>query len=288
MYRAIFESNLPGLLGVEEQARRIAQWQQAGLNAVIVQVDAGTGGCWPSSIMPTDPRINLVDEPLRRFVDDCHEAGLSVVLDFATACFATWANPLVRPDLADGGPPQMYNYWLPEFRDWKSECIAECAAYVDADAIALDYLRSGRNAHDGEDAPATLMTGFIDLVRSKVDASYSLMSMNNAVYVTSPREGVDVVGWLANGLIHAACVFNYSNPYPVRHLDGLDQSRVWALSGNYDMVNGAAASRDGRMVAKDWRHIIRKVEPAGVGLYLANKLTDDQVTRLGHTERMIR
>ncbi len=287
MYRAIFESNLPGLLSMEEQSRRMTQWQRSGLNTVIVQVDAGTGGCWPSSIMPHDQRVKLSDEPLRRFVDGCHDAGLSVVLDFAVGCFATWATPLVRPDLAEGGPPQMYNYWNPAFRAWKSDAIAECAAYVDADAVALDYLRTGRDPKAGEAPAAEMVLDVIRQVRAKIDRSYPLVSVNNAVYAPSKREGVDIAGWLDMGAVDVACLFNYTDPYPVHYATGLDASRLWLLSGNYDLVNGKATARNGLTVGKDWRQIMRQVRPAGVGLYLANLLTDDQVFHLNGTQRMI-
>lgn len=281
--RFIFESNLPGWLPATEQARRIAQWQAAGLDAVMVQVDAGTGSCWPSSIMPKDSRVNLADEPLRRFVDGCHEAGLTVVLDFTCGLFATYINPPIKPEYTSPALAGFYNYWNADFRAWKSDAIAECAAYVDADAVALDYLRTGRDPQSGEAPSAEVVLDFLAQVRLKVDAGYPLISVNNAVYATSTREGVNLAGWLASGAVEHACVFNYSYPYPVHYVAHLDAAKLWVLSGNYDFVNGAATPRVGRTLGKDWRQIIRQVGPAGIGLYLANLLNDDQAKHLAWT-----
>lgn len=287
MKRIVFESSLPGIPPEDVQNARIAQWHRAGFNAVMLQVDQGTGSCWPSTLMPPDPRVTLANDPLRRLVDTLHTAGFSVILDFATGLHATWASPPIRPELAEGGAVQMYNYWLPEFREWKSDVIAECAGYVDADAVALDYLRSGRAARPGEESPGSLIAGFLALVRSKLDKSYPLVSVNNAVYAQTPREGVNIAGWLAAGLVDYACLFNYTNPYPVQYSAGLDSSRLWLMSGNYDTVNGQVVKRGGITVAKDWRQIRRQVAPAGIALYLSNQLTDDQAAHLAWTDKAL-
>lgn len=285
--RFMFESQMPGWVSATEEARRIAQWQSAGMDAVMVQVDAGTGACWPSAIMPKDSRVNLADEPLRRFVDACHEAGLSVILDFTCGLFAPYVSPQIKPEYTSPALAEFYNYWNADFRAWKSDAIAECAAYVDADAVALDYLRTGRDPQSGEVSSAEVILDFLAQVRLKVDAGYPLISVNNAVYATSLREGVNIAGWLQSGAVEYSCLFNYSYPYPVHYVAHLDASKLWLLSGNYDFVNGVATPRGGRTLGKDWRQIGRQVGPDGVGLYLANLLNDDQAKHLAWTKEAI-
>jgi hypothetical protein len=102
------------------------------------------------------------------------------------------------------------------------------------------------------------------------------LNLNNAVYAQSTREGVDMQEWLGSGLIDQMAVFEYGRPFPAARLSGLDTSRLWVITGNYTMVNGTATPQSGLDVAKAWRQVRHAVAPYGVGLYLANLLTDEQ------------
>ena len=272
---AIFESTLPGWSTMDAFSARVQAWKLAGFDTVFLQVDAGTGACWDSTIVPADPRVDLAQEPLRRQVDACHDAGLAVVLVFSTALHATWLTPSVRPEYV-GTIPSLYSFWNADFRAWKSDVIAECVRLVDADGVALDYLRTGREAQGDEASAASVLADFLRLVRGKLDGSCPLMNLNNAVYAQSKREGVEMQAWLDAGLIDQMAVFEYGRPFPAARLSGLDASRLWVITGNYTMVNGTATPQSGLDVAKAWRQVRQSVSPYGVGLYLANLLTDEQ------------
>ena len=261
---------------------RVQTWKLTGFDTVFLQVDAGTGACWDSTIVPADPRVDLAQEPLRRQVDACHEAGLAVVLVFSTALHATWLTPSVRPEYV-GTIPILYSFWNADFRAWKSDVIAECVRLVDADGVALDYLRTGREAQGDELPAATAVSDFLRLVRGKLDGSCPLMNLNSAVYAQSKREGVEMQAWLDAGLIDQMAVFEYDRPFPAARLSGLDASRLWVITGNYTMVNGTATPQSGLDVAKAWRQVQHQVLPYGVGLYLANLMTDEQAEALRHT-----
>lgn len=283
MRHAIFESTVPGWSTMDAFSARVQAWKLAGFDTVFLQVDAGTGACWESTIVPADPRVDLAQEPLRRQVDACHDAGLAVVLVFSTALHATWLAPSVRPEYV-GTIPSLYSFWNADFRAWKSDVIAECVRLVDADGVALDYLRTGREAHEDEVPAAIVVSDFLRSVRSKLDGSCPIMNLNNAVYVQTLREGVDMRQWLADGLIDQMAVFEYGRPFPSARLAGLDPMKLWVITGNYEMVNGSAVPQSGLSVSKAWRQVRQSVSPYGVGLYLANLLTDEQARHVRYVE----
>ena len=283
MIRAVFEGDIPSWSNPTVRTTRLAQWVAAGLNAVVLQVDIGFGATWPSTLMRQDPRIKGRTEPLRSCVDACHAAGLSVVLDFACASYNALA--AIHPEyLLPNYFMPYYNYWDAGFQAWRSDTVAECAAYVDADGVALDYLRTGREAM-GSEAPASeVLQTFIGLVRSKVGADYPLISVNHTNYIASHAEGVKVADWLTAGTVDKAVLFNYAVRFPSTVLASLDASKVWALAGNFDIVNGQVVKRAGREVAKDWRQIMRVAKPSAVAIYNANQMTDDQALHMNVTQ----
>ena len=59
---------------------------------------------------------------------------------------------------------------------------------------------------------------------------------------------------------------------------------MWALAGNFDIVNGQVVKRAGREVAKDWRQIMRVAKPSAVAIYNANQMTDDQALHMNVTQ----
>jgi len=287
MIRAIFESHIPAWSTPATRAGRISLWQRAGFNAVILQIDDTNGSTWPSALMAQDARVILTDEPLRKAVDALHAAGFYVVLDFAFGVYKVSA-PVHSDYLGSNG---FYDFWNPAFRDWRSSVVAEAANYVDADAVCLDYIRTGRAAQPNETHSADVVLDCLQQVRAKVDRSYDLIAAVGTWHGVASPQGVTIPAWVNSGLVDAVLLSNYVAPVPYSAFSAIvaacGSAKLWPLTANYDSVNESVVTRSGQTVAKDWKSLYRQGRFGGYGLYLANMLTDDQATHLNATQRMI-
>jgi len=287
LIRAIFESHIPAWSNPVIRTSRIALWKMAGFNAVYLQIDDTNGATWPSTLMEQDARVSQADEPLRRAVDELHAAGFYVVLDFVFGVYKL-SSP-VKPQFS--GQNGFYDFWNSGFREWRSDVVAEAANYVDADAVALDYIRTGRPANPDESPSADVVLDCIRQVRSKVDQSYDLLAAVGTWHGIASLQGVTIPTWVNSGLVDAVILSNYVAPVPYSEFEPIvnacDAKKIWPLTANYDMFSGSAVSRSGQTVAKDWKRLRRQGEFGGLGIYLANLLTDDQATHLNATQRMI-
>lgn len=274
--RVVFESNVsdPVLF-----TSRIPLWKAAGFDTVAFHVDDSSGATWPSSLIPQDSRYS--PSKLKDCIDLLHSNGMAAWLVFATNLWSPWTRESIRPEFLVGGWSQpgyvyrMYNPWLPSYREWKSDVIAECASKTTADAIILDYFRTGRYAQAGEEPADVVMRSLLSSIRSKVPAWYNLITCTP--WVLNASEGVDVVAW--KDLTELSMVFNYSptfDPAPLMPI----QHRVVPITGNYKIVAGSAVALSGEDVARNWRQLTRRLNPPGLGVYLANMLNDEQAKAL--------
>lgn len=288
MMRFIFESDIPSWSNPDVLKARLDRWVSAGLNAVILQVDDGHGATWQTDAWGADPRVS--PRAIKDAVDTIHRRGLTVVGCVSLAVFNDFYSHYPALKLGDYQFPY-YSFWNQEFRDRRVKMLSDLSQFCDLDALALDYLRTGREAKGEEPLAETVLHDWMGQVRSTISPGVPLLSVHHSSYASGVKEGVNLIAWSDFDLIDGAVLFNYSSIFPASHLKGLQAATstdVWALLGNYDWINNQAVIRSGVDVARTWRRAQREISPDGIGIYLANLLTEDQAFAIGNTQRMVK
>ena len=285
MTRFIFESDIPSWSNPSVLASRLDRWTSAGLDTVMLQVDDGHGATWPTQAWNADQRV--CHDALKIAVDAIHERGMSAIACVSLAVFNDSFSHY--PELKLGNFQfAFYDFWHAEFRSKRLQMLVDLATACDLDGIALDYLRTGREAI-GEDAPAeSVLMSWLQQVRAALSPGVPLLSVHHSSYAVTPKEGVNLSAWSESGLIAGAVLFNYSLVFPAAHVVPTPTTPIWALIGNYDWTNNQAVIRSGLSVAQTWRRVQRELWPDGIGVYLANLFTDEQAKSVRNTQRMVR
>lgn len=271
----VFESAVPGLLPKEEVMRRLSLWKQAGVSFVAVQIDDGHGATWDSSYVPVDVRSSR--SALPAFIDLMHSNGIKVLVVFnVIGLYEPGYSP--RPEfLLSGLEPGLnyYNIWNSDFVAWRAAELGECLAKVDADAVSLDFLRSGREAINGEVPADVAVRAAINAFRDVVDCP--MLNMTNSLYLTrtQPLQGIDVRSWFSSGLFDEFCFFNYNVPWP--DMPWIDHSKVHALGASYNYPTVPAAPLSGRTITNQRGALLRRYPRIkSYGIYTANMMTSEQ------------
>ncbi|AJY71078.1 hypothetical protein RW64_16655 [Geobacter sulfurreducens] len=102
---------------------------------------------------------------------------------------------------------------------------------------------------------------------------------------TRPLDGRDDVGWLERNQVDAVFAMDYRRKVDVEGIDSLRAGLVRpeslsVLFANYDRIGGRAVSRSGAVVAGMAEYARRRWPGGGVGFYLYNMLTDEQIRAL--------
>lgn len=287
MTRFIFESDIPSWADATVLQSRLDRWAYAGFDTVMLNVDDGHGATWETKSWAYDPRVTSLN--LKDAVSKIHDRGLSVVACVSLASF----NPAFShyPELRlNNFQFPFYDFWNAEFQSRRLAMLSDLVAACDIDGLALDYLRTGREALPGEIPAATVMSSWVAQVGAAVSAAVPILSVNHSSYASVVKEGVNIAEWATRKWIDGAVLFNYENPFPAAHIRGLKQTvpcPVWALFGNYDWINNHAETRSGITVSHIWRRLQREGGPDGIGVYLANLFTADQAVGSRHTQRIL-
>lgn len=270
----VFESAVPGLLPEEEVMRRLSLWKLAKVNFVALQIHDGQGATWDSTFNPIHPRSTRWALP--KYIDLMHANGIKVLLVYNVAGVYDPRFP-DRPEfLLSGMGPGLYfyNMWDPNFVDWRVSTLVECLNKVDADAVSLDYLRSGREAINEELPADVAVKTAISAFRNNV--SCPMLNMTNAFYLTRtrPLQGIDIKSWAANDFFDEWCFFNYNTPWPVMITD---TGKTHALGANYNHLVSPVTAHSGRTITSQRAKLLRAYpRMKSYGLYLANLMTEDQ------------
>lgn len=286
MKRYIFESRIPSLLTPDALRLRADAWIAAGFDTVVLQVDDGHGSTWPTTGWATDPRSKAGET--QTAIDYLHSRGLSVIADVALANFLDGQSPHANLRLQNFAWP-FYSFWSQEFRDRRLQCLVDLANSCDVDGIALDYLRTGREAMGGEVPAIGLLTSWLVSVRTAVSPGMSLIGVHAAPFASLNQQGIDLKAWLVNGSLDADMLFDYAETFPTASLLSLiayvGSKKLWPLIGNYSFTNNQAASLSGLSVSKNWRQVQRQLNPGAMGVYLANLLTPEQCVSIAYTQK---
>lgn len=287
MMRFIFESDIASWSTPDVLVARLDRWVRAGFDTVMLQVEDGHGATWGTDAWVMDPRV--IPDALKVAVETIHGRGLSVIVCVSVAVFNDSFSPYPELKLSAFSSP-FYNFWHADFRERRLKMIVDLANACDCDGVALDYLRTGREALGDEGAAAPMLQAWLGRVRAAMSPGIPLLGVHHSSYASSVREGVNLAGWSHERLIAGSVLFNYETVFPAQHALSLMSSalmRVWPLIGNYDWTDNHAVPRTGRELAGVWRRVRREVSPDGIGVYLANLLTDEQVTAIRNTQRMV-
>lgn len=284
MTRFVFESDIPSWSSPAVLSSRLDRWVSAGLDTVMLQVDDGHGATWGTSGWSPDARVT--PGALKIAVDAIHARGLSVVACVSLAIFSDFYSHYPALKLSNFQFPY-YNFWSAEFRAKRLQMLVDLASACDLDGIALDYLRTGREALSDEVAAELVLTGWLREVRAAISPGVPILSVNHSSYAVAGKEGVNLSAWAGSGLIDGAVLFNYERVFPAAHVPAL-AAPIWALIGNYDWTNNRAVIRPGLSVAHIWRRVQREISPDGIGVYLANLFTEEQATAVRNTQRAVR
>lgn len=286
--RAIFESDIPSWSTPTTLQSRLDRWCLAGFDTVILQVDDGHGATWSTTAWGLDARV--APSALSTAVTAIHARGLRVVACVSLAAYNPSFSYYSDLRLTNFSSP-FYNFWSGEFRSRRLQMLFDLSTSCDVDGIALDYLRTGREALGDEIPAASLLTAWLTQVRVAISPGVPLFGVHHSSYASGAvREGVALASWLNASLLDASILFNYDNPFNAAHLLALAHTTpkpIWALLGNYDWLNNAPAIRSGLVLAQLWRRVVRDAHPAAVGVYLANLLTDEQVAALPAVHRSL-
>ena len=282
--RYIFESTVPPALSESALAARADAWVAAGLDTIMIQVDDGRGSTWPTTAWQHDTRDS--EGATQRTVAYLHSRGLRVIACVSLANYMIGSPyPHLQLDQFSGS---MYNFWSSEFRDRRVQCLVDLANSCDFDGIALDYLRTGREAVGSAVSAIEATTTWLQAARSAIPQHVALLGVHAAPFATLIQQGITLTAWLNAGLLTTAVLFDYAPTFPSTQAQSLASAvgahRVWPLIGNYTYANNTASPVTGLALSHNWRQVSRQVNPGGLGVYLANLLTPEQVTILRHTD----
>ncbi len=287
MIRFIFESDIPSWSNPDVLKARLQKWQLAGFNAVMLQVDDGHGPTWDTPAWAVDSRVK--HDALRMAVDEIHAHGMSAIPCVSLASFNPSFSHYAELRLKNFQFP-FYDFWSGEFRNRRAQMLVDLQNVCDLDGLALDYLRTGREAI-GEELPSReVLFQWMTQVRADISAGVPILSVHHSSYSSGVKEGVNLTLWGDSSLIDGAVLFDYSPIFPSGHAESLMKSSsldVWPLIGNYDWTNNQAVARSGNDVSRIWRSVQREICPNGIGVYLGNLLTDEQVVSIRNTQRMV-
>lgn len=274
----IYETNIPSWSNPAILQERINQWKRANISTVFLMVDDGKGATWPSALCPTDPRINTSDEPLKRAVASIRNAGISCILVF---------NIIGIVQTAMGIKPEWYlptndyyNFWNSDFRDWRKNYILEALQHTSCDAIALDYIRTGRAALQSEIPSSDLVYNFLSELRRSIPSYLQMINVSHTIYIHPNSQGVNYLKWYEHGLIGSILVYNYNEQFPFNDVMKLPQQALWILNSNFNLVNGVAVSKTSEQFENMCRRMYSLFNIAGYGIYNANMLTEEHITTL--------
>lgn len=284
MTRFIFESDIPSWSNAGALEARLDRWALAGFDTVMLQVDDGHGATWDTTGWGADARVP--PGALKSAVDAIHERGMSVIACVSLATFNESFSHYPGFKLSRYQFP-FYDFWNAEFRSKRLQMLVDLANACDLDGIALDYLRTGREAIGDEVVAESVLMDWMQQVRAAISPGVPILSVNHSSYAVTPKEGVNLSAWNGSGLIAGAVLFNYSLVFPSAHVVPTPTTPIWALIGNYDWTNNQAVIRSGLSVAQTWRRVKREICPDGMGVYLANLLTAEQAIAIRNTQRMV-
>ena len=287
MKRFIFESDIPSWASPSILQDRLNRWVAAGLDTVMLQVDDGHGATWGTTAWGLDARVS--QSALRDAVAAIHDRGLSVVACVSLAAF----NPVFshHPEWVLGQFQfTFYDFWNAGFRAARLNMLKDLVDGYDIDAVALDYLRTGREAVVGQPPAASVLAEWLQSVRTELSAAIPILSVHHSSYTSGVKEGVNLTAWGDAGVIDGSVLFNYSPSFPAAHVLDLrvaSRLEVWALIGNYDWTNNSAVVRSGLAVSRCWRRAVRECAPDALGVYLANLFTAEQAIAIRYTQLML-
>lgn len=287
MTRFIFESDIPSWANAGVLADRLDRWALAGFDTVMLQVDDGHGATWPTQAWNADQRVS--HDVLTKAVAAIHDRGMSVIACVSLATFNESFSHYPGFRLSRYQFP-FYDFWNEQFRAQRGQMLVDLSIACDLDGIALDYLRTGREAMGDEAQAESVLTAWLSEVRATISPGVPILSVHHSSYASGVKEGVNLVAWSDAELIDGAVLFNYSPVFPASHAAALMAAttmEVWPLIGNYDWINSAAVTRSGHAVSRTLRQVVRTLSPDGIGLYLANLLTDEQAVAIRDTQRMV-
>lgn len=275
-----FEASIPSWSSQASLLDGILQWKDAGISTVMLQVDDGNGATWSSTIAPIDVRVSSNPTALKDAIYTIREHGISVILVFCVIGIVRTPNPLKSEYLSPSG--DYYDLWNEEFFQWRKNYILECLSLHAADGVALDYIRTGRPASQGQIPADEIVEKFLLHLRLEMPAHLSLMNISHTVYNNPNSQGVNFLNWYNKNLIDYLCVYNYSNQFPFKDIENLPKNRLWVLTSNYSLINNVAVKKGYREYENQVRSIQQSVKPLYFGSYLARQAQTESLAVFKH------
>lgn len=266
----IYETNVPGLLNQLQVETRVNLWK--GLSHVFIPAYRGMGVTWNSTILPIDQGINILQsiETLRYI----RSHGIKVVLVFdiirhnsALSLHPEW---LLTPDY--------YDIWNKSFINWRVSLIKECLETFPCDAVGFDFIRSLNEQHQTNLSPPHEAVMNALAAFSSAAYPYPTISINHMGHAYTKRQGIDVLRWFNERLIHEACLFNYDTTW--FEFDSLPYEQCYFLDSNYTDTQTGPQPKHETSVIKKAKPLIQRKRISGYGFFTANMLTQEHVDSL--------
>lgn len=301
-----------GWMTSDGAAETIARIKRAGFNVYIPCIWHGQGTRYPSALAVPELGKTFHNDPLKRLIDLAHSNGIEVHPWFTIAL----RQRSFYKDFYDSGTPaDAFDVHKPAFRKFIADLVIDVVQRYDVDGINLDYIRTlgictsmdcqndysrqfGRDLTfdikhpkpDGtlephlqkwqDEAIAAIVREIRD--RAKAIRPQIIISVDGHPSLRPSEEGRQDLSWANSGLIDIAFNMDYRKIPDYEYLNYIttrfnEPQKLIQMLGNYEAISrGRIEPRDPELVAKSIEYTLSR-SPHGVGLYLYQLLTEDQI-----------
>jgi len=297
--------------------RTVSRIKRAGFNVYIPCIWHGQGTRYPSTLAVPEKMQFFSNDPLKRLIDLAHSNGIEVHPWFTVAL----RQRDFYEDYYDSGTPKnAFNLHKPAFRKFITDLIIDVVRRYDIDGINLDYIRTmgicvsaycqkdyfqqfGRDLRDDIANPnpdgsmdqhiyqwqEETVKAILDDVkyRAKTIRPGIIVSVNGRPALRPSEEGREDLSWANTGLVDIVFNMDYRNVPDYEYHNYIiskfkEPRKLILLLGNYNKVfDGSNEPRDPERVAMLIRDA-RNRWPHGVGLYLYQLLTEEQIRMISN------
>lgn len=316
--RAIFDEGI-GWTTKAGALYTLGRIKAAGFNVYVPCVWHGRGTSWPSQHAPWDFQLNDRPkdgyDPLKFLIEKAHAMGIEVHPWFTVAL----RQSDLFPELAEEGTPKdAFDVHNERFVSLMADLVGEVVRGYDVDGVNLDYVRtmgvcvsaSCKQAYSqryGRDlvidkvlsklrpglAPTlgefqeTAVTALVRAISERVRATKPQMriSVDAAPDVLSVEQGQNSVDWINKGLVQVIFRMDYGRSIDLPLTEAVrgrltNPDALTLLISDTEEVNGRIVPRDGPWLTQTVSLVQSRWPGTGIGIYLYNMLTNEDVTLL--------
>ena len=301
-----------GWMTSEGAAEIISRIKRAGFNVYVPCIWHGQGTRYPSAVAVPELGKIFTDDPLSRLIDLAHRNGIEVHPWFT---ITLRQRNFYKKYYDFGTPADAFDVHNPDFRKFIVDLIIDVVKRYDVDGVNLDYIRTmgictsmycqndylrqfGRDLlsdtnHRNPDGllephlqrwQDETITAIVRDIGNKTKAIRSriIISVDGHPALGSSEEGREDLSWANSGLIDIVFNMDYHVLPDYEYLNYIisrftEPQKLIQLLGNYEVnFPEIIEPRDPELIAKSIEYTLSRW-PHGVGLYLYQLLTEDQV-----------